>query len=68
MPRKMTWKRQKLFNSRGEKCELCGTTVLLEIHHIKEVIKGGDSKDDNCLIVCEDCHKDIHYPNRKSRA
>jgi hypothetical protein len=49
-------------------CEVCmrpgkrleGRTVL-EIHHVKEIGKGGDDVPENIWVVCSSCHRLIHH-------
>lgn len=55
----------------GGICEKCGkpapfimasTNVpFLEVHHIVPAYKGGKDKLDNILMVCPNCHRELHY-------
>lgn len=38
------------------RCELCGSTQALELHHIIPVMFGGEDSEDNLLLVCTGCH------------
>jgi hypothetical protein len=51
------WKRRKvrLYAKRGRKCEMCGATWPLEVHH-KNYDRLGCELDSDLLIVCVDCH------------
>ncbi len=67
----------KLVEYKGGKCEICGYDKCidaLEFHHInpkeKEIaISSGNIKSfetlkkevDKCILVCSNCHKEIHY-------
>lgn len=51
------------------KCKSCSWTHKewnpsdarhLELHHIKEHVKGGANSEDNLMTVCTVCHDDIH--------
>jgi len=54
-------------------CKLCGWSYkdvrpydrrqLLELHHIKHHVNGGDNTAGNLITVCNVCHDDIHKTN-----
>jgi 5-methylcytosine-specific restriction endonuclease McrA len=53
----------------GNKCEECGGTEKLEVHHI-ELLSPGESyhnspknKQDNLKVLCRQCHEKAHHPN-----
>ena len=58
------WKafRTFVFAVRGKKCEMCGGTNILQIHHPK--YKSGrlawEYTCNEVIVVCSDCHKKIH--------
>lgn len=58
------WKiRDKLFVEKGQKCELCGFDKfpdIIEAHHKLPKTQGGKNTEDNCLLICPNCHKLIH--------
>ena len=42
-------------------CQKCGSKNNLHVHHIISIKDGGDEFDiDNCITLCEDCHKYEH--------
>jgi hypothetical protein len=59
----------------AQKCELCGAEDNIEVHHIRKLAdlerKGQANKPEwaqvmaarrrKTLVVCQDCHNDIHY-------
>ena len=67
--------------SRGAKCEKCGydkNISALEFHHLESKEKDfhlGSAKTTNidklrkevekCILVCSNCHKEIHYPQNQ---
>lgn len=58
------WKafRQFVFAVRGCKCELCGYTENLQVHHPK-YIKGRAAWEYTCndvVVLCDKCHKKVH--------
>ena len=51
-------------------CQLCGCEFFYkkgrrarysEIHHIKELSKGGSQATENCLVLCDTCHSKMHH-------
>lgn len=57
--------REKTIKQRGHKCEKCGYTGYIELHHIIEVSKGGTFDNDNLMLLCEKCHAEEHGHNKK---
>jgi hypothetical protein len=52
--KEMVWLQQ------GGKCKLCDTKISLtesEADHIDEHKEGGQSVEDNCQVLCQNCHK-----------
>lgn len=43
-----------------ESCDKCGATTKLVLHHIVPISWGGISSDENCITLCESCHREIH--------
>ena len=41
---------------RGAKCECCGSTVNLDLHHLKARRLGGQTVKDNAQLLCRTCH------------
>lgn len=54
--------RKFIFAVRGKKCEMCGGTHILQIHHPK--YKGGrlawEYTCNEVQVLCKECHKKIH--------
>jgi len=48
------WRLQK------DKCEKCSSVDQLRIHHIIPVSWGGKSSEENCITLCEKCHREAH--------
>jgi predicted HNH restriction endonuclease len=71
--------RRKIWDYVGRKCSICGYNKninVLELHHInpkeKEfTISGNHSRSwekikkelDKCMVVCSNCHREIHNPD-----
>ena len=52
--------KEKIFEIKGDKCEKCGTTKELELHHLEY------KKDIHVVMVlCKKCHVDLHFNMRK---
>ena len=61
------WKafRNFIFVVRGYKCEMCGATQKLQVHH-PNYIKGRKAWEYTCnevIVLCEQCHRKAHGLN-----
>ena len=53
----------------GGKCECCGNPApfetekgpYLEVHHLLQLAFGGPDTIHNCVAVCPNCHRNLHY-------
>lgn len=54
----------------GLNCQLCGGEFFkkkggvgryCEVHHMLELSRGGSQATDNCLVLCANCHRKMHY-------
>ncbi len=64
---KWKFKREELFQLRGEKCEKCPSTELLHVHH-KNYDNIFNEKLEDLIILCSRCHKLEHLDlNKKIR-
>ena len=52
----------------GNKCERCGSTQTLEVHH-KEKLglfeprhNSSKNRQDNLIVLCRNCHEKEHHP------
>lgn len=52
-------KRQELFNERGKKCEHCGATTQIHVHHIHYRNLGNEKLED-LMVLCKSCHEEEH--------
>lgn len=59
-----TAKRDRLRVLRGERCERCGSSDRLEVHHPKYRDSWGSilgrERDDQLELLCHDCHRSAH--------
>lgn len=45
----------------GGRCSICGRgNIVLQVHHIEPVSRGGSAEEANLLTVCEVCHRRLH--------
>lgn len=54
--------RKKALKRDGHKCQECGKTKMLHVHHIKYRYHSKELKD--LVILCKYCHADKHPVNR----
>jgi hypothetical protein len=47
----------------GHKCTICKAPYC-EIHHIKELSKGGLTNYENLIVLCPNCHTRVHSENK----
>ena len=55
--------RQEMLNQRGPKCEGCDKPVTVDdvqAHHLKRHADGGETKPEEMVNLCKDCHPYIH--------
>jgi len=52
--------RIKVLERDGWRCQSCGSSDCLQVHHICFRSRLGDDKDENLITLCADCHRDIH--------
>lgn len=49
-----------LVSIRGHKCQSCSYDKFLIVHHVIEKAKGGSNDEYNVLLICSNCHMEIH--------
>lgn len=52
-------KRKEIISQRGSKCEICGSTKKIHVHH-KTYARMGNEKPEDLQVVCASCHSEIH--------
>jgi len=57
--------RLRLVSERGEACEQCGVASPVELHHIIPARAGGTLDDDNCILLCDECHQKADNENEE---
>jgi len=46
------------------RCQSCGSTTKLEVHHISARSKLDDDKEENLITLCRTCHQAAHFFNK----
>lgn len=55
---------KKLIEKRGRSCEQCGRACgkgELHGHHKIQLADGGENTEENIILLCKDCHRQLHY-------
>jgi 5-methylcytosine-specific restriction endonuclease McrA len=52
--------RAEVLERDGWRCQYCGSSDRLEVHHIRSRSLLGDDTNENLITLCVDCHGDIH--------
>ena len=54
--------RKYFLEKKGGKCSLCDYSIkeILNIHHIIERKNGGSDEEENLILLCPNCHAEIH--------
>lgn len=50
----------KRYKLKKDKCDKCGATEDLYLHHIIPISWGGKSNPENCITLCKECHEKTH--------
>lgn len=57
--------RIKAINNKGEKCDICGATTNIEVHHIDGNTQ--NNRLSNLVPLCKECHNEIHAGSRSRK-
>jgi len=55
--------RQQVLRRDGWRCQSCGTSSNLEVHHQQFRSHGGDDTHLNLITLCTTCHSRTHRPD-----
>jgi 5-methylcytosine-specific restriction endonuclease McrA len=58
--------RQEVLERDRWRCQYCGATAELEVHHINFRSHLGHDEEQNLITLCWSCHRKIHESNRRS--
>jgi len=51
--------RKRALHLANHKCQICGGRFILQAHH-KTYERLGEEKDEDLIILCQQCHKAMH--------
>jgi 5-methylcytosine-specific restriction endonuclease McrA len=52
--------REEVLQRDGWRCQGCGKSQKLQVHHRQRRSGLGDDAADNLITLCADCHRDAH--------
>ena len=52
--------RQLVLERDGWRCQHCGQSTELEVHHIRSRSRLGDDNERNLITLCASCHQVVH--------
>jgi len=52
--------REQIFDRDGWRCQKCGSSSNLEVHHRQFRSQSGHDAEDNLITLCARCHAEIH--------
>ncbi|MGH9732373.1 MAG: HNH endonuclease [Candidatus Acidiferrales bacterium] len=58
--------RKQILQRDGWRCQQCGCSANLHVHHIRSRSKLGDDVPENLITLCADCHQATHRSGRRS--
>jgi 5-methylcytosine-specific restriction endonuclease McrA len=47
----------------GWRCQCCGSSINLQVHHLRFRGRLGSDVSDNLITLCVDCHSKEHHEN-----
>lgn len=56
--------RMNVLERDGWRCQSCGTSESLQVHHIRSRSALGDDTAENLVTLCADCHDRLHLGYR----
>jgi RNA-directed DNA polymerase len=54
--------RRQVLERDGWRCQVCGCSVELQVHHIRWRSRLGGDQLDNLIVLCAQCHREQHVP------
>jgi 5-methylcytosine-specific restriction endonuclease McrA len=52
---------QQVMKSDAWKCQVCGSSQNLQVHHKQLRSQQGSDRDSNLITLCASCHEVIHH-------
>jgi len=57
--------RRRVLERDGWRCQFCGSTSGVEVHHIEHRSQSGSDCEENLITLCCQCHKVTHDKLRR---
>lgn len=54
--------RHEVLKRDGWKCQVCGGSINLHVHHLLFRGRQGSDADSNLVTLCAECHANLHRP------
>ena len=54
--------RREIFERDGWRCQKCGCSKNLDVHHMRRRSALGDDLETNLITLCRKCHQILHGP------
>ena len=51
---------RQILDRDGWRCQGCGSSVNLEVHHRRFRSQSGNDAEDNLITLCSRCHAEVH--------
>jgi 5-methylcytosine-specific restriction endonuclease McrA len=51
---------KRIVHARDKVCLSCGSSNRLTVHHVKPKCQGGPNTPENCILLCQICHRNLH--------
>jgi 5-methylcytosine-specific restriction endonuclease McrA len=58
--------RERHLKTHAKKCEVCGFTGFVVVHHKVPISEGGGNEESNLIVLCEVCHNLAHGKKTKN--
>lgn len=60
--------KSKVLSERGRKCEICGSEIEINVHHIlsRTEYPNLTLDEENLIVLCGKCHRKIHEENKRT--
>jgi 5-methylcytosine-specific restriction endonuclease McrA len=59
-PRQYAKLRKEILERDGWRCQTCGRSTNLDVHHVKRRSALGDDTEANLITLCRECHRVLH--------
>ena len=58
---------KEVLNRDAWRCQICGASENLQVHHIQSRSKLGHDSPENLITLCASCHAALHGNRKESR-